>query len=497
MIIQIFRNNLEVLQVKPSDSSELSQKKQSEDIIRLSFVLVTFVELQIGDYIISEKTEHKYILNKKPRVTEDPANYQYECIFEGPLHELRKTKIMLLTPKGAGTYYRDYKFPLTGNAQTLLAFVVSNLNRNGGDYVAGKSKNTEITTIDVNNWTALETIYQISTLLSVDWYLEGRILNFDSPTITTAFVFQVGRKLGFSRLTRTRVDSEDIESVVYGYGATKNLPPRINYDGELLTENRLSFSGVGGQSKLEKNVSKYGRIESIQEFDTIFPQRTATVTGVISGDIFSFYDLSMNFDINTQLLPGVKPKISFLSGKLIGLNFNILFDYASKKYTLEVSNDNGGPYPNAIQFPAVGDSYTLFDIALPQAYITDAQVKLKQATQDYIDIKSKGLELYEGDIDPDFILINKINLFLGNLVRVVSPTFKIDDLYEIKELVQNINNPNVYTVKFGDVLPKNLIAQLKNVNFANQQSLYNIQKNTYTTNEVNNISNQTIEWETL
>jgi uncharacterized membrane protein (UPF0127 family) len=66
MIYQIFRNNILVADIKPDDNSELSQKKQTEDVIRLNFSLTENVDIRIGDYISFEKTKQLYVINDRP-----------------------------------------------------------------------------------------------------------------------------------------------------------------------------------------------------------------------------------------------------------------------------------------------------------------------------------------------------------------------------------------------------------------------------------------------
>ena len=505
MFYSIFRNNELVVTVKPSDNSELVQRKQSEDYIRLNFVLESFVDIQIGDYISFTKTEQLYRLNKKPRVVESPKYFQYECLFEGGIHELKKTKVILTTAKDGGGEYKDYKFPLTGNAQTFLTFIVENLNRNGTGYIVGKYKETNTQTIEFNNWNVFEACVQLANELSFDWYLEGKTLNFDEKGYNTAYTFQTARKRGFLSLTRSRVENANLETVVYGYGSTKNLPPRvaeegITYDSPLLTENRLAFVGIDGESKLEANTDKYGRIESVQEFD-IKPERIGEVTAVDSENVLNFFDSSIDFDIEQQKLEGIKPKVYFATGQLIGITFDIAFDYTTKQYTLDTFVDETGTYPNEIIKPLVGDQYILLDIIMPQSYIDIAMTKLEEATQAYLDQQSDALDLYEGVIDESFVEENEISLDLGDIIRVVSGVFVIDNLYEIKELIQGITNPNRYSIKFGNILPKSLLTLLRQVQFNTEQSIYNVQKTTLTTNQITNqitnISEQAIEWESL
>lgn len=501
MIYSIFRNSELVVSVKPSESSELVQKKQSEDFIRLNFTLEYFVDIQIGDYVTYSQTQQTYYINKKPKVTESPKDFRYECIFEGSIHELKKTKVFLQTVKEGGGYYIDYKFPLTGNAQTFLAFIVDNLNRTGFGYTIGKYKTTGTTTVEFNNWSVFDACVQLSSQLGFDWYLNGKEVNFDEKGYQTAYVFQVGRKRGFSALTRTRVENANLETVVYGYGLTTNLPPRIaeegiTYDSPLLTENRLAFSGVDGESKLEANVDLYGIIEAVKEFD-IKPERMSEVTAIDSEDVLVWYDNTIEFDVEQQKLSGITPKVSFLDGQLIGLTFEIAYDHVTKKVTMDTYDDETGSYPNSVIKPAVGDSYVFVDIIMPETYIQEAQERLEAATQEYLDNQSDALDLYEGQLDASFIEENNIKLSLGDVIRVVSGIFLIDKLYEIKELTQNIVEPTRYSIKFGNILPKSLLALLKQIQFNNEQSIYNIQKTSLTTNQITNITEQNIEWETL
>jgi len=490
MIYNIFRNGLLVVQIKPSDSSEISQIKQQEDIIRLNFISNSFLDIRIGDCIFY--LGELYSINKKPKVIENPKNYQYECIFEGGIHELRKTKVFLTTQKTNG-FYKDYKFPLTGNAKTFLQFIVENLNRGTLQYQIGKFKETDTITINFNNWNVFDAITEICNQLKISWYLEKNTLNFDEKNTEKSYVFQVGTLLGFIDLTRIRVESENIETVVYGYGSTENMPPRtsssgLTYDSNLLTENRLCFEGVDGESRLENNVDLYGRIESVQEFD-IKPEYTGTVTSIIS--TLSFSDSNLDFNINDYLLSGIVPKITFLTGKLIGLTFNISYN---GNIVMDTYSDESGQYPNDLIFAEIGDTYKIFDFTAPESYINNAKERLILATQEYLEKQSKGLEQFDANVDKDFIQMNNIVLEIGDLVRIVSEPFQIDGLFEIKSLTKKFTNTSDCSLKFGDVLPKGLIFSIKNSNFTNKQSIYNINRTSVTNNQITNIIGDENTW---
>lgn len=499
MNIPIFRNNLLVVIVKPDSSSELAQRKHNEDSIKLNFTLENYVEFKLGDYISYDLNQSIYRMNKLPRVTENPKANKYEAIFENEIHELSKTKVFLTTPKIGGGNYQDYRFPLTGNAETFLQFICSNLNRNGINITPGIFKSTETKTVDFNEWNCLQAVQELSELLGFDWWIQGGVLNFDSRPELVSYVLQVGRNVGLREITRTRIESADFMTVLYGYGATTNLPPRFGegdfqYDSQTLTENRLTFSGVNGESKLEKNVELYGRIEAVKEFPEIQPEFTGTIFQ-ISDDLREFFDLSVPFNINDFLLPGIQPKITFLTGKLIGLTFNISWESETYKMTMDLYVDESGEYPNETLHQEPGDTYKLYDIGFPPEYLVEAETRLQTATQEWLDKYSEPWQVFDAQLDETFLRYRNIQLHIGDVLRIVSPAFGLDEIFEIIELTKSIENPFQCSIKFGDALPKNLLSLLRGIDFRTDQKIYNVSKSTVTNNQVTNILGGETSWE--
>lgn len=229
--------------VKPDDSSEVTQSKQTADYVKLNFVLNEFVDIQIGDYIILPKNGKKYTILKRPSVVESPKRHSYNCLFYGSIHDLQKTKVRLTTQKADGTHYTDYNFPLTGNAETFLQFIVENLNRNGYDIKAGSYKETETTDINFNDWNVFDAITEISSTLNFDWYLEDDTLHFDKKTVQKAITIKAGRDNGATSITRYEVENQgNLTTVLMGVGSAENMPPRTGegdtYDSSILTDRK-------------------------------------------------------------------------------------------------------------------------------------------------------------------------------------------------------------------------------------------------------------------
>lgn len=497
MVYSIYYNKQLLVNVQPDDSSELVQVKQTSDYVKLNFTLNDPVVIPQGAYIVLPKDKAIYTIMQDPERVDSPKDYKYECVFYGSIHFLANTKVLLNTNKDNGGNYTDYQFPLTGNAQTFLQFIVENLNRNGYDIQAGTYKETGTVNLDFNNWNAIEAITTMSEELSFDWYLEGNVLNFDQRKIERAFTLQVGRNAGLVSCDEfPNIDQKKITTILYGVGGTENLPFRtgdgVIYDSKCLTDNRLTFEGVDGESRLEKNTDKYGRSEEIKEFD-IKPEFVGEVTAVI--DTYSFIDQSIDFDIEDQQLDNIFPKVYFMSGKLIGLTFNIVPD--GQKISLEPINETSGTYPNETIGIEAGDNYKIFDIGMPESYIIDATNRLIEATQEELDNISYPQKYYDAEVDHIFMRSQNQQIFIGDILRVVSPVYVFDGKFEIKELVQKLTDPFKYTIKFGDFLPQNIIARLQYENFKINNSIYNVSKTSVTNTQIINNSGNSNPWNLL
>ena len=83
---------------------------------------------------------------------------------------------------------------------------------------------------------------------------------------------------------------------------------------------------------------------------------------------------------------------------------------------------------------------------------------------------------------------------LYDTIRVVAPIFNLDALYSIQELTQNIANPHKYTIKFGDILPKNLITKLNIATFNTSNNITNVSNSTVNNTEIQNIIGDENKW---
>ena len=479
--------------VKPLDSSELVQASERDDYVRLNFILITPIDIPIGSFIILERNNRKYTIQDTYSLTEEPTNNLYECVFKGELYTLSRVMCRLTTPKVGGGMYRDYKFSLTGNAQTFLLFIVDNLQSIGTPITAGTAKQTGVQTIEFSSWNCLQAISQICETLGCSWFVEAGVLHFDERAVSQFYTFQTGILAGSMQISRARADTEEFYTRVIPYGSTKNLPPRTGvgttYDGELLSEQRL---GLPEGELLENNTELYGVRTIVKEFEQVFPSYTGTVTSTVPP--YQFTDLEFPFILNEYLLEGITPKITFLTGHLIGRTFNVSQPEASV-FILDTYTETSGEYPNAELTMQIGDAYTLTDIYFPAAYITAAQSQLREVATAYLNKVSSPQCSYEAVLDEQYLQLHNIILQVGDVIRIVSPTMRIDGFYAIKELTcPCFTQKWKCMVKFGTYLPKSLLTRLKDTSFRAANTVSIVQKSIVQNTNITNTIGDSFTW---
>lgn len=117
----------------------------------------------------------------------------------------------------------------------------------------------------------------------------------------------------------------------------------------------------------------------------IYPSRVGTVSGVTVVDAEdNLYDITdssipQSLDYSDCRIPGEKAVIIFQSGTLTGEEFEIEqtqesltgYIHAQRRFSLVPVQKNGTVIPNANRRPSVGDKYAVFNISLPEAYVSD------------------------------------------------------------------------------------------------------------------------------
>lgn len=213
---------------------------------------------------------------------------------------------------------------------------------------------------------------------------------------------------------------------------------------------------------IERNVNVYGVSEYTEIFDDIFPHRTGTITGVNAGDEHQFTDSSMDFNINSYLLPGLTPKITFNSGQLAGYTFDLeSYNNSLKLFRIQQNGDERVlEIPSVDLRPAIGDEYVITDIRLPDEYIEAAEEELLAAAQARLIELSEPQLTYTVVIDPLFMKRFNKSIKAGDLVWIVDAELEVQRKIRVVAVTRNIVDEYNYQVELSDIVSKGLVNQL-------------------------------------
>ncbi len=229
---------------------------------------------------------------------------------------------------------------------------------------------------------------------------------------------------------------------------------------------------------LEKNTDLYGIIEGDFIDENIFPERTGTVTGVDATNIYRFTDAAIDFDINTQLLPGITAKLTFNTGQLAGYQFELsAFDNATKTFTILKNKDEKAlDIPNSNIRPLIGDKYVLTDIMMPQSYVTDAENRLQAKAQAYLDLNSSPIYQYSITCDPKYLRKKQIAIAKGDIVWLEDIELEISKWIRVVELKKSLLDEYEYQLELGEVIQAGRIDQIQSVQIGNSEGLSNVSR---------------------
>ena len=449
--MKIYRGTSEIIDVVIDNKTQLKNSLQGDDLIQANFVLDSFFDFKIGDYI-NWRTK-RYTIFKQPSVKKDQSNkFQYNFDLESDQYRLLDALYML---DGQADFY------LLGDIEKFANLIVVNLNRLAGDgyYQLGGFPISDVKNLSFQNTNCLNVLQRISKEFSVEYSFsnDGKTINIVNKIGNdTGLSFEF--KNGLRNIERQKVNEKNIVTKLYAFGGERNIDN--DYGSKRLKIDALT-----------KNDNLFGIIEGVVTFDDVYPHREGTVSEIVNDNVLKFTDSSLDFDVNDQLIKGVIAKVNFNTGYLAGYEFEITnYSHSLKRFTLIYYEDsNGLVLPNETLKIQVGDKYVIHEIKMPQIYISNAEVELRLKAQDYLDENSLPNVVYNIVPDYPYLRKNLIQLNVGDVITVKDDDFGVTYQTRIISLTQSLANPYLYSIKVGD---KSTVGYITRV-LSNQLELQN------------------------
>jgi hypothetical protein len=161
------------------------------------------------------------------------------------------------------------------------------------------------------------------------------------------------------------------------------------------------------------------------------------------------------------IIPDVEAKVHFQSGKLAGYEFVISgYNHDTKTFEIKPFTDERGlvlPSPDDAEFQiAVGDTYKLVDIQMPESYITAAEALLYDYAIEYLTENSHPVTQFVVEVDEEYIATlpqpDGINyLFnIGDYMTVEDTALGLSEQLRITGFSRDVFRPYKYKFTLSD-----------------------------------------------
>lgn len=442
-----------VASIKPDTSSNQQKAVMGDNILNLIFTLSRFVDFKIGDYC--DVYGERYYLFKRPTLKKTSRfEIEYTLVMNADYCTLSNIQYMFYDNNNE---LKDGQFSLMGNPETFIDLMIQNANRVSSGWIKGEVIVADYQNMTFNGENLLEVLGRLAQQFQTEYRVEGKTIHLAQRARETGITFRQGKDRGLYDISRTNQSDSALVTRLYAFGGSQNLPADYrDYSGRLLM--------TGGLISLEKNIDKYGVIEGTQVFDDIFPHRTGRATSVDASNVYQFSDATMDFDVNSYLLPGVAAKVTFNTGQLAGYTFDIQkYDTATKTFIiLKNKNEKSIDVPSPLFRIAIGDEYVLVDITLPQAYVDSAEAALKTKAQSFLDQFSEPQYSYSVTTDPVFLYKRSIEINDGDLVWIVDQDVDISRQIRVTQITREFDDEYKYQLTLSDQLSVGPLTELYN-----------------------------------
>lgn len=374
--------NNTTLDVQESDSSYRYRSLMSKPQLVLKFSLSEFVEIPVGAWC--EYQGVKYKLGSPENIKKNGTrNIEYTLTL-GTLED------NMSLYKMRNPVDKRLKWSMCAKPHELVEAIVWNLNQRDGAGVwkVGECLDAAEQTVEFNHTYVDAALQDVANKFETEWEINDYTISlhkveyFKDDPLPLAYGKGNGFEPGVGRTTqsdelpikRLYVQGGDRNIDRSKYGSAELLLPKSQ---TLVYEGRIYQSDAEGYSieRIDK-VSEAVKEDSL-DCSEIYPSRVGTVSAVECIDAGkNFYDIIDNsipaeLNFNDYVIEGETATISFQKGMLAGddKQFEFKYNHSERRFELVPQEIDGVTMPNETFKPAVGDTYAIFGIMLPDSYI--------------------------------------------------------------------------------------------------------------------------------
>ena len=403
--------NNTTLDVQESDSSYRYRSLMSKPQLVLKFSLSEFVEIPVGAWC--EYQGVKYKLGSPENIKKNGTrNIEYTLTL-GTLED------NMSLYKMRNPVDKRLKWSMCAKPHELVEAIVWNLNQRDGAGVwkVGECLDAAEQTVEFNHTYVDAALQDVANKFETEWEINDYTISlhkveyFKDDPLPLAYGKGNGFEPGVGRTTQS--DELPIKRL-YVQGGDRNIDRSKYGSAELLLpkSQTLVYEGRTYQSDAEGySIERIDKISDAVKEDSldcseIYPSRVGTVSAVECIDAGkNFYDIIDNsipaeLNFNDYVIEGETATIIFQKGMLAGddKQFEFKYNHSERRFELVPQEIDGVTMPNETFSPAVGDTYAIFGIMLPDSYICNNTDKTGASWDMF---REAARKLYENE-DPKF-----------------------------------------------------------------------------------------------
>lgn len=505
-IYDINGNVLNELNVSDTSSSYRSIDGRHE--LTLKYSVSSPSELPIGAWCLFQNEKFELMSHQDVKMRHS-KHYEYTVVLKGSYGLLSRFKIK--NPVDG-----RLKFDMVAKPKEFLEVIISNLNDRDGGWSIGECIDVDEKLISFNHTYCDDALKSVANVFNTEFEVIDKRISLKKVEYNRSnpLRLEYGKGNGL-RPGVGRTNYEDGLPVVtmFVQGGSKNISYKDYGSIELHLPKSYSFMFDGERFEGEEGYEsekarefatdhlgssvtilngKIGREDSI-DLSEIYPSRVGHVSKVV----FQYKDLSYpepdpswteeqwnevqvdiyddsipeDLDYSQCLLENNEPlTVAFQSGELAGREFDATFIKKGNLFEIEKQEYSGQPMPQGVFIPKAGDTYAVFNVSLPDSYISNESTHsgaefdaLREATRALYE-KSDPRFTFSGEIDDIWAKKNWVNvggkLKIGGYVSFVNEEITTDGpvLVRIVGITQNINNPHCPKIQLSNVTHKGSVS---------------------------------------
>lgn len=385
----------------------------------------------------------------------DEATYKYTPKFYDKVAIWSKKPFFLVSDSGIET-----DWSLTAYPGQFMQQVVKALSKFTGETytfsVDSAIAQSTMEYLSFQNVSIFDGLTKIADAWDTEWWVDGKVIHLSKCQYGTAVTLEVGVNVGTPSVTKNK---EGYYTRFYAFGSTRNITQDYDDSGFTngLVNKRLTLNATnypGGYMDIRSNLKESEIFVKTLIFDDIYPSSTLTISDV-RGELKDYTDTEsgekieagtaedgtklykqytewyfkidgFTLDASTydktdnpggMLISGKTLSVSFESGQLNGRDFELSYNDTTKEYRILQIEENGITVPGSVSLiPADGDNIILYNIRMPDKYVSSAQSRLASALQSEMEKQSKDRDSYTVESYPVSFSESSLDMEVGRSV---------------------------------------------------------------------------------